>query len=88
MVPRLPLVRLPPCATVHKLGAASLTPSTALLRFGDKGWTIPHGSESKGSSRAGWAIVGDSEGRRLAVEVRFFPGFFADKLLMHKADIA
>lgn len=59
---RAPYVRLPANAQVFPLGTGRADASRALLRF-DAGWTID------GSNTEGWAIVGDSEGRRLAVEV-------------------
>jgi hypothetical protein len=60
---KLPLVRFPAQTTVHRFGApSSANRASALLRF-DKGLTIPK------EGRQGWAIVGDGEGRRLAVEV-------------------
>ncbi|KAL7421337.1 hypothetical protein Q5752_004222 [Cryptotrichosporon argae] len=62
-MPPLPLVRLQPNAVVHRFGAPASAPrSSALLRFGKEGWTIGR------DGREGWAIVGDAEGRRLAVE--------------------
>lgn len=63
----LPLVRIPASTSVHRLGASSLAPASAVLRFGQTGWTIPRSSAKDG--RQGWAIVGDAEGRRLMVEV-------------------
>jgi len=59
----LPLVRFPAQTAVYRFGAKSLARSEAILRF-DEGLTIPR------EGRHGWAVVGDSEGRRLAVEVR------------------
>ena len=64
----LPLVRIPASTSVHRLGTSSLAPTSAVLRFGQTGWTIPRSSAKDG--RQGWAIVGDAEGRRLMVEVR------------------
>ncbi|ORX40598.1 P-loop containing nucleoside triphosphate hydrolase protein [Kockovaella imperatae] len=62
---KLPLVRLPPNATIHRLGTASTArKELALLRFPPAGWTIDRDT----TPARGWAIVGDSEGRRLAVE--------------------
>jgi hypothetical protein len=61
----LPLVRFPAQTAVYRFGAKSSLRSEAILRF-DKGLTIPR------EGRHGWAIVGDSEGRRLAVEVGVF----------------
>lgn len=66
-------MKLPPLTTVHRLGAATLDPESALLRLSKKGWTIPFSSAGARGSRDGWAILGDSEGRRLAVEVRLPP---------------
>lgn len=66
----LPLVRLPPNAVSHRFGTPPTAPrSTALLRFPSSGWTI----DTPNSSKQGWAIVGDAEGRRLAVEVGHLP---------------
>ncbi|OXB35396.1 hypothetical protein LQV05_006206 [Cryptococcus neoformans] len=63
--PSLPLVRLPSKAVVHRFGApTSAPPSSALLRFPAQGWTI----NRKSAKPEGWAIVGDAEGRKLAVE--------------------
>ncbi|WWC64550.1 uncharacterized protein I303_107160 [Kwoniella dejecticola CBS 10117] len=62
----LPLVRFPPNALIHRLGSPNTSKSTALLRFPERGWTINTNSES--NKKEGWAIVGDSEGRKLAVE--------------------
>jgi hypothetical protein len=56
----LPLVRLPAKASVFRFGAVTSPP---VLRLGDEGWTIAK------DGKTGWAIVGDAEGRRLAVEV-------------------
>ncbi|WVR07654.1 hypothetical protein IAU60_004696 [Kwoniella sp. DSM 27419] len=68
-LPALPLVRLPPNAVVHKFGTpTSAARSSGLLRFGDKGWTINAQTAAGGPKSEGWAIVGDAEGRRLAVE--------------------
>ncbi|KAK8853244.1 hypothetical protein IAR55_003946 [Kwoniella newhampshirensis] len=68
----LPLVRLPPNALVHRFGTPTSAPrSSALLRFSEQGWTISPSSTSSSSSQnktEGWAVVGDAEGRRLAVE--------------------
>lgn len=59
-----PFVRLPPSAKVYALGtAANPTDDAALLRFPEQGWTVNDGGSE------GWAIVGDSEGRKLAVDV-------------------
>jgi hypothetical protein len=59
----LPLVRFPANTAVYRFGARSdAARSEAILRF-DKGLTIPK------TGKSGWAIVGDGEGRRLAVEV-------------------
>jgi len=59
----LPLVRFPSRTAVYRFGApATAARASALLRF-EEGLTI-----SK-EGRQGWAIVGDGEGRRLAVEV-------------------
>jgi hypothetical protein len=59
----LPLVRFPVRTSVHRFGAPSgASRSSALLRF-DDGLTISR------EGRQGLAIVGDGEGRRLAVEV-------------------
>lgn len=67
--PSLPLVRLPSQATIHRFGTPPSSPrSSALLRFGEIGWTISR------EAKQGWAIVGDSEGRRHAVEVCFGSG--------------
>ena len=68
MSKRLPLVRLPSSTAIFKLG----TPTTAsrheaLLRFPSEGWTVDQ-EVSKGQ---GWAIVGDAEGRKAVVEVRY-----------------
>ncbi len=57
----VPLVRMPPSARVLPLG--SVGEDQALLRFPEPGWKVNEGGEE------GWAIVGDSAGRRLAVEV-------------------
>ena len=65
MTTPLPLVRLPASATIHRLGSASLARNTAVLRFPSAGWTIDRDE----ARPRGWAIVGDSEGRRLAAEV-------------------
>lgn len=68
---RLPLVRIPGGTTIYRLGAGNLDARSALLRFGQKGWTISQSTvDSSGRTTEGWAIVGDAEGRRLAVEVR------------------
>ncbi|WVR00160.1 hypothetical protein IAU59_007302 [Kwoniella sp. CBS 9459] len=73
----LPLVRLPSNALIHKFGSPSTSRASALLRFPKEGWTIAHGSRTdsvlgekgKGKRKVeGWAIVGDAEGRKLAVE--------------------
>ncbi|WVF72968.1 hypothetical protein IAT40_007786 [Kwoniella sp. CBS 6097] len=75
----LPLVRLPPNALIHKFGSPNASPASALLRFPKEGWTIAHGNdgeatpkdvnEGRGKRKAeGWAIIGDAEGRKLAVE--------------------
>ncbi|ODN99033.1 hypothetical protein I350_07185 [Cryptococcus amylolentus CBS 6273] len=62
---KLPLVRIPPQALVHRFGAPASAPrSSALLRFSDDGWTI----NRQVVKPEGWAIVGDAEGRKLAVE--------------------
>ncbi|WRT70198.1 uncharacterized protein IL334_007192 [Kwoniella shivajii] len=58
----LPLVKFPPKTLIHRFGSSNTSPSTALLRFPIQGWTINR------SQKEGWAIVGDAEGRRLAVE--------------------
>jgi hypothetical protein len=59
----LPLVRFPARTAVYRFGApATASRGNALLRF-EQGLTIPK------EGRQGWAIVGDGEGRRLAVEV-------------------
>lgn len=59
----LSLVRLPAQTAIHRFGSpAHASRSSALLRF-DQGLTIPRDGQQ------GWAIVGDGEGRRLAVEV-------------------
>ncbi|TXT10882.1 hypothetical protein VHUM_02387 [Vanrija humicola] len=56
-------VQLPPAATVHPFGSAQAAEAKdALLRFPADGWRIGAGGSE------GWAIVGDAEGRRLAVE--------------------
>ncbi|KAK4684046.1 hypothetical protein P7C73_g6157, partial [Tremellales sp. Uapishka_1] len=61
---KLPLVRLPANATIHRFGTPNPSPaSSALLRFGKEGWTI-----RRDTSKEGWAIVGDAEGRKLAVD--------------------
>lgn len=65
----LPLVRIPAATSVHRLGTSSLAPSSAILQFGQQGWTIPRSARQDGRQRQGWAIVGDAEGRRLMVEV-------------------
>lgn len=62
----LPLVKLPPKAVVHRFGAPTSAPSSALLRFPAQGWTI----NKESAKPEGWAIVGDADGRKLAVEVR------------------
>lgn len=60
---RLPLVRFPARTAVYRFGASSnASRASALLRFED-GLTIPK------EGKQGWAIVGDGEGRRIAVEV-------------------
>ncbi|WWD19660.1 hypothetical protein CI109_104122 [Kwoniella shandongensis] len=70
----LPLVRFPPNALVHRFGTPASAPrSSALLRFSQQGWTIspsPSSSSVPGTQgkKEGWAVVGDAEGRRLAVE--------------------
>ncbi len=62
----LPLVRLPPKATIHRFGTPSTAPrSSALLRFPEQGWEITRDPEKP----RGCAIVGDAQGRRLVVEV-------------------
>ncbi|WWC72044.1 uncharacterized protein I206_106004 [Kwoniella pini CBS 10737] len=58
----LPLVRFPPNALIHRLGSPNTSISTALLRFPEQGWTINK------DNKEGWAIVGDSEGRKLAID--------------------
>ncbi|WVQ66959.1 uncharacterized protein L199_005150 [Kwoniella botswanensis] len=58
----LPLVRLPSNALIHRFGSPNTSSANALLRFPSQGWTINR------SKREGWAVVGDSEGRKLAVE--------------------
>lgn len=63
IVRRAPYVRLPANATVFPLGTGRTDASKALLSFPESGWTIDD------SNTEGWAIVGDSEGRRLAVDV-------------------
>jgi len=60
---KAPLVRLPPSARVFPLGVAKLEDKNAILKFPEAGLTIRDGGDD------GWAIVGDAEGRRLAVEV-------------------
>jgi hypothetical protein len=66
----LPLVRLPPNATIHRFGSPSTeAPSSALLRFPAQGWQITRDRVKP----PGWAIVGDAEGRRFAVEVLEVP---------------
>lgn len=63
-----PHVQLPPAATVHPFGSAqAVEAKDALLRFPEAGWRVSDGGSE------GWAIVGDAEGRRLAVEVRYSP---------------
>ena len=65
----VPLVNLPPSAAIHRFGTpGSAARSSALLRFPPSGWTINRKEEV---SKQGWAIVGDAEGRRLAVEVSY-----------------
>lgn len=59
----IPYIRLPPKARVHPFGTAKLEDKNALLKFPAEGWLVNEGGEE------GWAIVGDAEGRRLAVEV-------------------
>lgn len=60
----VPFVRLPPSARVFPLGTPSTaSDESALLKFPSKGWTINDGGKE------GWAILGDAEGRKLAVEV-------------------
>lgn len=59
---RAPLVHLPQKARVFPLGTGKVDETKALLRFED-GWVIDD------TKKEGWAVVGDSEGRRLAVEV-------------------
>jgi hypothetical protein len=64
----LPLVRLPANAAIHRFGTPTSAPrSSALLRLGQEGWTI---DQQAGVPKQGWAIVGDAEGRRLAVDAR------------------
>jgi hypothetical protein len=59
----LPLVRFPARTAVFRFGAPSTASrASALLRF-EEGLTIPK------EGKQGWAIVGDGDGRRLAVEV-------------------
>jgi hypothetical protein len=59
----LPLVRFPARTAVFRFGAPSTASrASALLRF-EEGLIIPK------EGKQGWAIVGDGEGRRLAVEV-------------------
>lgn len=61
----LPLVNLPARTAVYRFGTPSTASrASALLRF-EQGLTIPR------DGRQGWAIVGDGEGRRLAVEVNW-----------------
>lgn len=68
----LPLVKLPPSAAVYRFGTPHAAPtSTALLRFPSSGWTV---DSPESSCKQGWAIVGDVEGRRLAVEASVPPG--------------
>lgn len=75
--PSLPLVRLPSKAVVHRFGApTSAPPSSALLRFPAQGWTINRES----AKPEGWAIVGDAEGRKLAVEVSLLCSVSKSKL--------
>ncbi|OCF38095.1 hypothetical protein I316_00319 [Kwoniella heveanensis BCC8398] len=80
----LPLVRLPPNALIHRFGSPNTSRAGALLKFPKEGWTIAQSSDGKpdtatatatGSEAGkekqkaeGWAIVGDAEGRKLAVE--------------------
>ncbi|EIW72011.1 hypothetical protein TREMEDRAFT_25255 [Tremella mesenterica DSM 1558] len=59
---RLPLVRLLPHAGVYRYGTPTTSPSAAILRLADKGWTISQ------APKEGWAVVGDTDGRKLAVE--------------------
>ncbi|WVQ84610.1 hypothetical protein IAT38_006765 [Cryptococcus sp. DSM 104549] len=70
MTRSLPLVRLPSQASVHRFGTPPSAPrSSALLRFPDKGWTINREADAGAAKRSeGWAIVGDADGRRAAVE--------------------
>lgn len=64
----LPLVRLPANAGIYRFGTPTPAPrSSAILRFPSKGWTIRH-AKGDGGAKQGWAVVGDAEGRRLAVE--------------------
>ncbi|KAK6909386.1 hypothetical protein I203_103403 [Kwoniella mangroviensis CBS 8507] len=58
----LPLVKLPSNALIHRFGSPNTSSTNALLRFPTQGWTINK------SKKEGWAVVGDSEGRKLAVE--------------------
>jgi len=62
----LPYVRIPAKSAVYRFGTpVTALDSQALLRFDKSGWTVDRNSEE------GWAVVGDSEGRRLVVEVCF-----------------
>ena len=68
----LSLVRIPPNASIHRFGTPTTAPrSSALLRFPVQGWTIDRQTDR--TVPQGWAIVGDAEGRRLAVEVSDYP---------------
>jgi hypothetical protein len=82
MSARLPLVRLPANTLIHRFGNPSNAAESAILRFPSVGLTIRQGS--KDGVPQGWAIVGDGEGRRLAIEVRSRKCF----LLLIYADFA
>lgn len=58
---RAPLVQLPANAQVISFGTGRA--GDALLRFPAAGWAIDD------AAAEGWAVVGDADGRRLAVEV-------------------
>lgn len=60
----VPFIRFPKQARIVPLGTPTQNEEKdALLRFPDKQWIVNNGGDE------GWAIVGDAEGRRLAIEV-------------------
>lgn len=60
----VPFIRFPKQARVVPLGTpTNIEDKDVLLHFPDKQWVVKNGGDE------GWAIVGDAEGRRLAIEV-------------------